>query len=195
MQQDQLKLAGIVVAVIVGVGLVAAGAMGAGVGPVSDQEPAEAQPTPTETPTPDAGPKTETPGNLGNDVEAFPNPTDVSTTIEVGNGSDGLTNYTVTNNASEPKRLKIKVGLGDGTGLSRVQGYELKPGDSVKVTFKGSANYSLTVNVIGGATETYDVTVDCNQRYTHLAITSKGEIEQGLSASSLMACGPSTDTT
>jgi heat shock protein HslJ len=192
MPRKQLKLAGIVAAIIVGVGLVAAGAMGAGLGPVSDQEPADAPATPTETTTAADDADTETPGNLAGDVEVFPRPSVGDETITIGSGADGPTNYTLTNNASESQRVTIIAGTEDGP--SRQQNYELKPGDSVTVSFSGSANYWLIVKVNGGATGTYDVTVDCNQRFTTLEITPTGEIKQGPTASTRMACGPFTET-
>jgi len=189
MQRDQLKIAGIVAAVIVGVGVVAAGAMAAGVAPVSDQETPAEQSTPTETAASDDESGSNTPGNLGDDVVLYPDPNTVEANITVGDGSvAGATTYTLTNNASESTEVKITPGVDDDNEFSRVQPYELEPGDSVRATFNGSANYSLTVDVVGGATETYDVTVDCNIRQIGLALTPEGGLERGPSASTSMAC-------
>jgi len=168
MQVDQWKIGGIAVAMIIGVGLVASGAMAAGISPVDDISAP--------------------PSDDGASAEPSYQEVDGQHNISVGDESaDGATTYTVTNDADEVKRASVTVTTEAST--VRTDHFSLDSGDTVSISFTESANYTLSVDIVDGVSETYDITVDCNLRQTQLLITSEGSIEVGEGGQTLVACG------
>lgn len=196
MGPSRLRTGGIVAAIVVVVALVIAGSAATGVLPPGDRQAAPDTPGTSADPGPEPG-TTSTPTrqtssdgipNSSSDVGVGDDPdTPPTGNVTVGDGSArGTTTYTLTNNGSESQRVTITAGpVEDPTPE---HDFELEPGDVVRITFNGSANYSLTVDVLGGGSGTYDVAVDCNTRRTTLVIAPDGEIKRTVGTSTLMAC-------